>query len=190
MFEETFILEKQLEDDLFGNLDFNFILNLANNNELIFACQITEEEPLSRTNITENMIPDNTLITPLITERQARIEERGISAEQEIISRNYHNIFYLNQLLVNTSQNYLQQIVEAVEQFQYAFENPIVTIQNIFRVISQNFISVFLTIIDDRNNMLDSTRDLVLNYELFYANNIAATNTFISVVINILKSGS
>jgi hypothetical protein len=51
----------------------------------------------------------------------------------------------------------------------------------------KNFISAFLTIIDDRNNMLDSTRDLVLNYELFYANNMEATNTIISGVINILR---
>jgi hypothetical protein len=35
--------------------------------------------------------------------------------------------------------------------------------------------------------MLDSTRDLVLNYELYYANNMAATNTIISGVVNILR---
>jgi prophage DNA circulation protein len=133
------------------------------------------------------LIPDNSFLTPLIAERQVRTEERGISAEQEIISRNYHNIFNLNELLVNISQNYLQQIIEAVEQIQYPFENPIVTIQNIFTVVSQNFISAFLTIIDNINNMLDSTRDLVLNYELFYANNLAATNTIISGVINNLR---
>jgi hypothetical protein len=74
---------------------------------------------------------------------------------------------------VNTSQNYLKQIAEAVEQFQYPFENPIVAIQNIFTIVSQNFISAFLTIIDDKNNMLDSTRYLVLNYELYYANSMA-----------------
>jgi hypothetical protein len=88
---------------------------------------------------------------------------------------------------VNTSQNYLNEIQKAVEQFGWPFENPIETIQNIFRTISGNFISAFLTIIDDRNNMLDSTRDLVLNYELFYANNMAATNTIISGVVNILR---
>jgi hypothetical protein len=35
--------------------------------------------------------------------------------------------------------------------------------------------------------MLDSTRNLVLNYELYYANSMAATNTIISGVVNILR---
>jgi hypothetical protein len=35
--------------------------------------------------------------------------------------------------------------------------------------------------------MLDSTRDLVLNYELYYANSMAATNTIINGVVNILR---
>jgi hypothetical protein len=86
----------------------------------------------------------------------------------------------LNEQLLNTSQNYLSQIQAAVEQFQWSFGNPIDTIQNIFTIISPDFISAFLTIIDDRNNKLDSTRDLVLNYELYYANSMAATNTIIS----------
>jgi hypothetical protein len=167
MFEEPLMFEEQFDDYICGNLDFTYVLNLVNNNELIFAQQIIEEEPTNRTNITDNMIPDITFITLLIIERQTRTDKRRTSAEQEIITNNYHNIFNLNKLLVNPSQNYLNQIKEAVQQFQYQFENPIVTIQNIFTVVSQHFISAFLTIIDDRNNMLDSTRDLVLNYEIY-----------------------
>jgi hypothetical protein len=169
MFEEANVFEEQFDDDIFGNLDFGYVLNLMNNNELIFAQQIIEEEPTNRTIITDNMIPDTTFITPLIIERQTRTDERRTSAEKEIVTNNYHNIFNLDVQLLNTSQNYLNQIQEAVEQFQYSFESPIGTIQNIFTVISQIFISTFLTAIDDRNNMLDSTRDLVLNYELYYA---------------------
>jgi hypothetical protein len=181
------MFEEQFDDDLFGNLDFVYILNLVSNNEQIFAPQIIEEEPTNRTNIIDNMKPDTSFITPLFIRRQARTDERKTSAEQEIISNNYHNIFNLNKLQVNTSQNYLKQIAEGVEQFQYPFENSIVTIQNIITVISQNFISAFLTIIDDRNNMLVNARDLVLNDELYYTNSMSATNIIISGVINILR---
>jgi hypothetical protein len=67
-------------------------------------------------------------------------------------------------------------------------ESPIEVIHNIFNTISANFVTAFLTIIDDRNNMLDSTRDLVLNYELFLANNTAATNTILNGVFNLLRN--
>jgi hypothetical protein len=81
----------------------------------------------------------------------------------------------------------LNEIQTAVQNFNWSFENPTETIQNIFRIISENFISGFFTIIDDRNNMLESTRDLVLNYELYYVNSMAATNTIISGIVNILR---
>jgi hypothetical protein len=187
MFEETIEFEEQFDNEIFDNLDFRYILNFVSDNEMIFAQEIFEEGPINRTNITDNMVPDTTFITPLILERQTRVDERRNSAEQEIVSNNYHNIFKLNEQLVNTSQNYLSQIQAAIEQFQWSFGNPIETIQNIFTTISLNFISAFLTIIDDRNNMLDSTRDLILNYELFYANSMTETNTIISGVVNILR---
>jgi molecular chaperone GrpE (heat shock protein) len=141
---------------------------------------------MNRTSIIENMIPETDSIAQLILEKQTR-DERGQSAEQATVSNNYHNIFFLDKQLMNTSQEYLSRIQATVEQFGWSFENPIVTIQNIFKTISENFISAFLTIIDDRNNMLDRTRDLILNYELYHANNMAATNTIISGVVNILR---
>jgi hypothetical protein len=82
MFEEANIFEEQFDNDIFVNLDFGYVLSLINNNELIFAKQIIEEEPTNRTNITDNMIPDTTFITPLIIERQTRTDERRISAVQ------------------------------------------------------------------------------------------------------------
>jgi hypothetical protein len=185
MFEEATEFEEQFENEIFDNLDFDYIFNLVSNNEAIFVQEIINEGPLNRTSITDNIIPDTTLIAPLILEKQTRVDERRNSAEQEIVSNNYHNIFKLNEQLVNTSQNYLSQIQAAVEQFQWSFENPIKTIQNIFRTLLLNFVSSFLTIIDDRNNMLDNTRDFVLNYELFNANNMDATKTIISGVVNI-----
>jgi hypothetical protein len=166
MFQEA-VFEEPFEEDLFNNLDFDYILNLASNNDTIFIQEVVEEGPFSRTSITENLIPDTTYIGPLILEQQTRTDERRNSIEQIIISNNYHNIFNLDKQLVKTSQNYLNEIQTAVQNFNWSFENPTETIQNNFRIISENFISGFLTIIDDRNNMLDSTKVLVLNYELY-----------------------
>jgi hypothetical protein len=76
-------------------LEFDYILNLARNHEAIFVQEIIEEGPLSRTRIDENMIPDTVSVAQLILEKQTR-DERGQSAEQAIVSNNYHNIFILD----------------------------------------------------------------------------------------------
>jgi hypothetical protein len=82
---------------------------------------------------------------------------------------------------------YIQQISEIMHNLQLDFQDTIATIQCLFATLSQNFISAFLTIIDGRNNMLDSTRDLVLNNELYNANNAAAMNTLIKGTHHILR---
>jgi hypothetical protein len=124
MFEETFIMEEQFEEEVFERLNFDFVLNMINANEQEFLFQITEEEPINRKNIIENLIPDNTFVSPLMIERENRtlIDDRRISAEQAIISNNYHNIFELNTTLINTSQVYFQQTSETMNQFQFNFE--------------------------------------------------------------------
>jgi hypothetical protein len=69
----------------------------------------------------------------------------------------------------------------------FDYQDPITTIQNMFRNLSQSFISAFLTRIDDRNNMLDSTRDFVLNYELYNTNSAAILNTLLTGTLQILR---
>jgi hypothetical protein len=54
---------------------------MINENDQVFVMQILQEEPLNRTNITENLIPDNSFINPLIIERENRSDERRTSAE-------------------------------------------------------------------------------------------------------------
>jgi hypothetical protein len=44
-----------------------------------------------------------------------------------------------------------------------------------------------LPVIADRNNMLDNIRDLSINYELLYTNNIAAMNTIINGTYHTLR---
>jgi F0F1-type ATP synthase delta subunit len=112
-------------------------------------------------------------------EQDGIIDERRKSAKQAIITNNYHNIFEFNVTLMNTSQNYLSQISNLIGTPVFDYQDPITTIQNIFRNLSQSFISAFLTVIDDRNNMLGSTRDLVLNFEL-YNTNSAILNTLLT----------
>jgi hypothetical protein len=79
MFEERIEFEEQFDNDLFENLDFDYILNLTSNNEAIFVQEMIDEGPMNRTNLTDNMIPDTSVIAPLILEKQAR-DERGRSA--------------------------------------------------------------------------------------------------------------
>jgi hypothetical protein len=74
-----------------------------------------------------------------------------------------------------------------MNEFQFKFNDPISTIQSLLTYLSQFFISAFLAVIGDRNNMLDSTRDLILNYGLFYANNTAAMNTIINETHHTLR---
>jgi hypothetical protein len=92
MFEETINFEEQFDNEIFENLDFDYILNLVSDNEAIFAQQVIEEGPINRTNITDNMIPDTTFITPLILEKQTRVDERRNSAEQEWMKKFTHYI--------------------------------------------------------------------------------------------------
>jgi hypothetical protein len=85
MFEEATEFEEQFDNEIFDNLDFDYILNLVSNNEAIFVQEIINEGPLNRTSITDNMIPDTSFITSLILEKQTRVDERRNSTEQEII---------------------------------------------------------------------------------------------------------
>jgi hypothetical protein len=100
---------KHFDEYLFGNLNFDFVLNRIVTNEQEFILQIVEEERIiKRINIIENLIPDNTYIDLLIRERKNRtlIDKKRKSAEQVIISNNYHNILELNITLVNIFQTY------------------------------------------------------------------------------------
>jgi hypothetical protein len=74
MFEEAFTMEEQFEEDLFGNLNFDFLLNMINVNEQEFIFQIAQEEPLNRTSIIEILIPDNAFVSPLMIERENRAQ--------------------------------------------------------------------------------------------------------------------
>jgi hypothetical protein len=56
MFEEIFIQE-DFEDVLFGNLEWNFAISVAQGNEFIY--QTIEENQINRTNISNELIPDN-----------------------------------------------------------------------------------------------------------------------------------
>jgi hypothetical protein len=132
-------MEEQFDANLFRNLNPHFVLKMFVTNEQKFTFQIIEEEQINRTSIIEDLIPDNSFVSPLIIERENRtlINDRRISAEQEIILNNYHNIFELNTTLVNTSHIYFQQISKVMNEFQFSFKNPIVTIQSIFTILSQ-----------------------------------------------------
>jgi hypothetical protein len=74
-----------------------------------------------------------------------------------------------------------------MSRLQLSFDDPIATIQLIVTNLSQICISAFLIIMDDRNNVPDSTKDLVLNYEIFYVNSMAETNTLLNRTLNILR---
>jgi hypothetical protein len=101
----------------------------------------------------EDLISNNTFVSPLIRERENRIliDDGRVLTEQAIISNINHNIFELNTTLINTSQMYFQQITEAMNEFQFTFNDLISTIQLIFTNLSQNFISAFFTVIKERN---------------------------------------
>jgi hypothetical protein len=105
------------------------------------------------------------------------VDQRRVSAEQQIITNNYHNILQLDQFLINTSSIYLKKITEFVFENQYLKGNFMEIIGNIFRNLSNSFISAFLNVIGHMNKMLDSTRDLVLNYELYNMNSMINRNT-------------
>jgi hypothetical protein len=89
-------------------------MTLTFNNDAIFIQEVIDEGQMNRTRIIENTIPNTDVITPLMIEKQIR-DERGQSAEQAIVSNNYHNIFFLDKQLMNTSQEYLSRIKTTVE---------------------------------------------------------------------------
>jgi hypothetical protein len=60
-------------------------------------------------------------------------------------------------------------------------DNPLIIVENIFINLSNFFITSFLTIIDDKNNMMDSIQNLMVNYELLDTNNAAAINIILSI---------
>jgi hypothetical protein len=62
------------------------------------------------------------------------------------------------------------------------------TIEKVFTTLSNGFISAFLTIIDDWNNILDSIRELIFNYELFNANHTAVINAILRARLHVIKT--
>jgi hypothetical protein len=53
-------------------------------------------------------------------------------------------------------------------------------ITDLFQMIMQEIMEAFMMMIHDRNDMIDNTRNLILNYELFNANSTAIFNTMLN----------
>jgi hypothetical protein len=132
------------------DLVLNYELYNANNTAILNTFLAGTHQILRLTENNE-LIPDNSNVTSIITrmEQNVIIDEKRKFAEQPIISNNYHNIFELNVTLMNTSQKFLSQISKLIGTPVFDYQDPITTIQNIFRNLSQSFISAFLTLIDD-----------------------------------------
>jgi hypothetical protein len=111
-----------------------------------------------------------------MTEQAQRDQsEHRTSAAQNIISNNYHAVFNLENLLIYIANFLLERTINFLGNFRENLpENPYAIINENFSLVRYELMDPMLNVLDDRNVMLDNTRDLVLIYEL-YNRPIAAT---------------
>jgi hypothetical protein len=97
------------------------------------------------------------------------------SAQQLIVNNNYHNIFNLDQQLIDRSESWLRVILNdnMAQNISNSYFPNIIT--DLFQMTMHEIISAFMM-------MIDNTRNLVLNYELFNANSTAMFNSILNIV--------
>jgi hypothetical protein len=97
MFNEAFTMVKKFEELLFGQLNQDFGRDLIVEANQIFTFQEADPFHEVRHKVIENLILENSIASPVIEDRQAeiRIGQRYISAEQQILTNNFHKILNL-----------------------------------------------------------------------------------------------